>query len=87
MCDLDVIIDTGAADITVWLPREHSARVKDEAGLYTIEATALTQHENVYTKAAYGVSEVTVQVDMESSIVQRSWKWKRQPRRVINRWL
>ena len=42
----------------------------DEAGSHTIEATALTQAGNVYTNAAYGVSEVTVQVDMESSIVQ-----------------
>ena len=68
--DLDVSIDTGAADITVRLPREVGARVEVEAGPHTIETTGLTQDGEVYTNAAYGVSEATLQVDMEAGIGQ-----------------
>jgi hypothetical protein len=68
--DLDVTIDTGAADITVRLPREVGARVEVESGPHTIETTGLTQDGEVYTNAAYGVSEVTLQVNVEAGIGQ-----------------
>jgi hypothetical protein len=68
--DLDVTIDAGAADITVRLPREVGARVEVESGPHTIETTGLTQDGEVYTNAAYGVSEVTLQVDVEAGIGQ-----------------
>jgi hypothetical protein len=68
--DLEVTIDVGAADIRVRLPRDVGARVKVEAGPHTIEATGLTQDGDVYTNAAYGVSEVTLQIDMEAGIGQ-----------------
>jgi hypothetical protein len=66
--DLDVTIDTGAADITVLLPREVGARVNVESGPHTIEASGLTKDGGVYTNAAYGVSETTLQVDIEAGI-------------------
>jgi hypothetical protein len=66
--DLDVTIDAGAADITVRLPSEVGARVAVEAGPTTIEATGLTKDGNIYTNAAYGVSEVTLQVNLEAGI-------------------
>ena len=68
--DLDVTIDVGAADIRVRLPRDVGARVKVEAGPHTIETTGLTQDGDVYTNAAYGVSEVTLQIDIEAGIGQ-----------------
>ena len=66
--NLDVTIDTGAANITVRLPRDVGARVKVESGPHTVEATGLTKDGDVYTNAAYGVSDVTMQVDMQSGI-------------------
>jgi len=66
--DLDVTIDTGAADISVRLPRDVGARVKVESGPHTIETIGLTQDGDVYTNAAYGVSEVTLQVNMKAGI-------------------
>ena len=66
--DLDVTIDTGAAGITVRLPRDIGARVKVESGPHTIEATGLTQDGDAYTNAAYGVSDVTLQVNMKAGI-------------------
>jgi hypothetical protein len=68
--DLDVSIDAGATTITVRLPRDVGARVEIEEGPHTIEATGLTQDGDVYTNAAYGVSEVTLQVHMETGIGQ-----------------
>ncbi len=68
--DLDVTIDVGAANISVRLPRDVGARVKVESGPHTTEATGLTKDGDVYTNAAYGVSEVTMQIDMQSGIGQ-----------------
>jgi hypothetical protein len=66
--DLDVAIDAGAAILSVQLPRDVGARVRVESGPHTIEATGLTQDGDVYTNAAYGVSEVTLQVDLAAGI-------------------
>jgi hypothetical protein len=68
--DLDATIETGAANITVRVPSDVGVRVKVEAGLGTIEAPGLTKDGNVYTNAAYGVSNVTLQIDMEVGIGQ-----------------
>lgn len=66
--DLDVALETGAADITVQLPKDVGARVVVEAGMGGVDATGLTQDGNVYTNAAYGVSPVTLNVDIEAGI-------------------
>lgn len=68
--DLDVTIDAGAGDITVRLPRDVGARVQVDAGVGTIEAPSLAHDGNVYTNAAYGVSGVTMQIDIEAGIGQ-----------------
>jgi hypothetical protein len=68
--DLDVTIDAGAANVKVLLPKDVGARVKVEAGPHTVEATGLAQDGDVYTNAAYGVSAVTLQVDLEVGIGQ-----------------
>ena len=66
--DLDVTIDSGAADVTLRLPREIGARVEIEDGPHTIDATGLTENGGVYTNAAYGVSNVTLQVHLNPGI-------------------
>jgi hypothetical protein len=66
--DLDATIDAGAADISVRLPRDVGARVEVEAGLGTIEAHGLTQDRHAYTNAAYGVSGVTLQVNVKAGM-------------------
>lgn len=68
--DLNVTIDAGAADITVRLPSEVGTRVVVEAGPHTIEATSLTKDGNAYTNATYGLSEVTLRVNLEAGIGQ-----------------
>ncbi len=62
--DLDVFIDSGAADITVKLPSAIGVRVEMNSGGTTIAASGLTQEGHIYTNAAYGVSDVTLHVTM-----------------------
>jgi hypothetical protein len=65
---LDVTIDAGAARLTLRLPKDVGVRVKVESGPHTIEATGLTKDGDVYTNAAYGVSDVTLQIDLQAGI-------------------
>ena len=66
--DLDITIDSGAADISLRLPRDVGARVEVAEGPHMIDATGLTNDGGVYTNAAYGVSDVTLDVHMEAGI-------------------
>jgi outer membrane murein-binding lipoprotein Lpp len=68
--NLDVTIDAGAANISLRLPRDVGVRVKIESGPHTIEATGFTKDGDIYTNAAYGVSDVTMQVNIEAGIGQ-----------------
>jgi len=66
--NLDVTISAGAAFVSVRLPRDVGVRVKVESGPHTIEAAGLTKDGDVYTNAAYGLSGVTMQVDLQAGI-------------------
>ena len=68
--DLDVTIDSGAANLTLRLPKDIGVRVEIDRGPTLIDAPDLTQNGNVYTNDAYGVSDVTLQIDMQSGIGQ-----------------
>jgi hypothetical protein len=66
--DLDVTIQGGAGDLRVRLPGEVGARVQVETGVGAVEAPGLSQAGDVYTNAAYGVSAVTLHVNIEAGI-------------------
>ena len=66
--DLEVTIDAGAGDITVRLPAAVGVRVEVATGLGSVEAQGLKKDGSVYTNAAYGVSEVTLQINVEAGI-------------------
>jgi outer membrane murein-binding lipoprotein Lpp len=66
--DLDVTIDAGATDIRLLLPSDVGARVWFEEGPHTIEATGMVKDGPVYTNTAYGVSPVTLHINIESGI-------------------
>jgi hypothetical protein len=68
--DQDVTIDAGAANLHLRLPGDVGARVEVEAGPHTVEAAGLVRTGDVYTNAAYGVSEVTLHVNIEAGIGQ-----------------
>lgn len=66
--DLDATIETGAGDVTVRLPSGIGVRVEVETGPTAISAVGLAQDGNVYTNAAYGVSGVTLRIDMRAGV-------------------
>jgi len=68
--DLDATIVAGAAAITVVLPKDVGVRVEIEAGPTAINASGLTKDGNVYTNAAYGVSDVTLKIHLEAGVGQ-----------------
>jgi hypothetical protein len=64
--NLDVTIDAGATDLSLRLPADVGVRVEIEDGPHTVDAPGLTQSEGVFTNAAYGVSEVTLRVELDA---------------------
>lgn len=66
--DLEATIDASAADMTVRLPSDVGVRLVVDPGAAVIEAPGLQRDGNVYTNAAYGLSEVTLQVDLTAGI-------------------
>ena len=68
--DLDVTIEAGVGDVIVRLPKDIGVRVEVETAIGTIDAFGLKQDGNVYTNAAYGVSDVTLQINLEAGIGQ-----------------
>ena len=68
--DLNVTINAGAGDVSVRLPKDVGVRVDIDAGASRINAPGLKQDGSVYTNAAYGVSEVTLHINMEAGIGQ-----------------
>jgi hypothetical protein len=66
--DLAVTLDTGAAFLTVRLPKNVGVRVKVDPGATMIDTTGLKRDGDVYTNAAYGVSDVTMRVDLKGGI-------------------
>jgi hypothetical protein len=68
--DLDATIKTGAAIVTVRLPKEVGVRVEVEPSPTAVNASGLTKDGNVYTNAAYGVSDVTLRINIKAGIGQ-----------------
>jgi hypothetical protein len=66
--DLQGTIDVGAAGLTVRLPRDVGVRVEANTGVGTINAPGLTKDGNVYTNAAYGVSDVTLRLNIAAGV-------------------
>jgi hypothetical protein len=68
--DLAVTVNTGAANTTLKLPRNVGVRVEVGSGPSIVETRGLTKNGNVYTNAAYGESDVTMNVNIEPGIGQ-----------------
>jgi hypothetical protein len=66
--DLDVRIDAGAADVSVRLPKDIGVRLEVDRGPAVLATSGLTQDGDVYTNVAYGVSNVTLHVNMTAGI-------------------
>lgn len=65
--DLDVSIMAGVSRLIVVLPSEVGARVEID-GISRVNASGLTQDGNTYVNNAYGVSDVTLDINIEAGI-------------------
>ena len=68
--DVDATMETGAANISLKLPSEVGVHVEVESGPNIVNATGLRRDGNLYTNAAYGISDVTLHIDIQSGIGQ-----------------
>jgi hypothetical protein len=66
--DLEATIEAGATDITVRLPKDVGVRVTVAAGPHTVQASGLSKDGDAYTNAAYGVSDVTLEIKVEVGV-------------------
>jgi hypothetical protein len=68
--NMNALIDAGASSVKLRLPRNVGARVEVEDGPHTIDAPGLTKNGRFYTNAAYGVSDVTLDIDLQVGVGQ-----------------
>lgn len=61
-------IQGGVGSTTLVLPSEIGVRVEVEQGLGSVNATGFTQDGDVYTNDAYGASEATIDLRVESGV-------------------
>jgi hypothetical protein len=66
--DLLATIETGAAAVTVLLPKDVGVYIQMDSGASVVNAPGLKKDGDVYTNDAYGVSGVTIQITMEAGI-------------------
>lgn len=65
--DLDASIMAGVSSLTVVLPGEVGARVEID-GISRVNANGLMQDGNTYVNDVYGVSDVTLEINIEAGI-------------------
>lgn len=68
--NLDAQIEGGLGDFNLRLPANVGVRIKVEPGIGGVDASGLTKDGNVYTNDAYGVSDVTLIIDISGGVGQ-----------------
>jgi len=68
--DLDARLTGGLGEVTLRLPSDVGVRVNVETGIGGVDASGLTKDGNIYTNDAYGVSDVTLLIDLEAGVGQ-----------------
>lgn len=66
--DLDVVIDGGVGSATIYIPREVGVRIAADKGIGSIDARGLKKRGEYYTNDAYGSSEFTIDIEIETGI-------------------
>jgi hypothetical protein len=68
--DLDARIVGGLGDINLRLPGDVGVRIEVATGIGDVNASGLTRDGNTYTNDAYGVSDVTLRIDIDGGVGQ-----------------
>lgn len=66
--DLEAVIETGATDLTVRLPKDVGVRVEVSSGPTAVTAPGFSRDGTVYTNAAYGSADVNLRIDINAGI-------------------
>lgn len=68
--DLDARIAGGLGNISLRLPRDIGVSIDVESGVGSVNANGLAQDGNTYTNDAYGMSDVTLRIDINGGVGQ-----------------
>jgi len=68
--DLDARIAGGLGDINLRLPGDVGVSIEVETGIGDVDASGLTKDGDTYTNDAYGVSDVTLRIDIDGGVGQ-----------------
>lgn len=66
--DLDARIAGGLGNIHVRVPRDVGVSIKVETGVGSVDANGLAKNGSTYTNDAYGVSDVTLRIEIEAGV-------------------
>jgi hypothetical protein len=68
--DLNATISGGLGELNLRLPGDVGVMIEAETGIGDVNAPGLTRDGNTYTNDAYGVSDVTLRVDIDGGVGQ-----------------
>ncbi|MGD8536016.1 MAG: toast rack family protein [Candidatus Aminicenantes bacterium] len=65
---LDIVIDCGIGSATVYLPEEIGIRARIDHGIGSVNARGFKKRGDVYTNNAYGETEISIDIEVDSGI-------------------
>ncbi len=68
--DVYVDIQGGVGSISLRLPKGTGVRVNITKGIGSVNASGFTRQGNIYTNAAYGESDVSMEIDIQAGVGQ-----------------
>lgn len=68
--DLDAKIVGGLGEFTLRLPSNVGVRIDVQTGIGNVDASGLSKDGDTYTNDAYGVSDITLRIDVEGGVGQ-----------------
>lgn len=68
--DLDATITGGLGEFNLRLPGDVGVSVEVDTGIGDVDASGLTREGDTYTNAAYGVSDVTLRIEVDGGVGQ-----------------
>jgi hypothetical protein len=68
--NLDVTISGGVGELTMRLPSEVGVRIDIDAGIGSIDTSGLMKEGDIYTNAAYGESDIQLNISISAGIGQ-----------------
>lgn len=65
---LDIVVDCGIGSATLYLPEEIGIRARVDHGIGSVNAKGFKKRGDLYTNDAYGETEVSIDIEVDSGI-------------------